>query len=301
MRALRRENFPFTPSPRAGRNEHARMDDAAFRNLAELVRRRAGVLLRAERSHFISDRLKPVAHAFGFRDTAHLLAELAHPDEELARAVSEAVTSQDTSFFRDEATFSHIGTTLLPALAKAREHKRRLRVWSAGCATGQEALSLAMLLEEGAVVEQAVVVDLIATDLSGVAIARCKDARYAQVEIERGLSAERRLKHFVRDGDIWRASERLRRAVAYHQFNLLDHFGWLGEVDLILCRNVLMYLVPEERRDVLAKFLRVLAPEGRLVLGSSEMCELAAFRHVAGPRGIFARAERPQYVALIPA
>lgn len=277
------------PAQAAGSGERTSIDEAAFCNLAKLVRNRAGVLLKADRSRFVSDRLRPVARSFGFRDTAHLLAELVHPDEELARAVTEAVTSQDTWFFRDETAFEYVRTNIFPALVEARKHKGRLRIWSAGCASGQEAFSLAMLIEESGYAER-LTVDIVASDLSADAIARCKAAVYAPFEIERGLSSERRLRFFAGGGESWRAIERLRRAVAFYRFNLLDHFGWLGEIDLILCRNVLMYLAPEERFAVLEKFHRMLAQDGSLVLGSCEVCDAGPFRPVAGPRGVFTRA-----------
>ena len=268
------------------------MNESAFGNLADLVRRRAGIALTPDKSHAISRRLAPVAHVFGFRNSEALLAELVHPQEELARAVTEAITTQDTSFFRDPAVFMHFEKEMLPALTQARADRKRLRIWSAVCATGQEAYSLAMLLDDSRPVASGWNIDLIATDLSSQAIARAKEAVYSQYEIQRGLSTTERSRHFSRDADGWRATERLRRMVTFRTFNLLDHFGWLGEVDVIFCRNVLMYLAPEEKVGVLHKLSQTLAADGRLVLGATEGIANSgsSFRPAAGPRGIFLKA-----------
>jgi chemotaxis protein methyltransferase CheR len=267
------------------------MNESAFGDLADLVRRRAGIALTRDKSHAIQRRLAPVAHIFGFRNSEALLAELAYPHEELARAVTEAITTQDTSFFRDPDVFEHFEKHTLPALIESRAERRRLRIWSAGCATGQEAYSLAMVLDDANLVAEGWNIDLIATDLSGDAIARAKDAVYSQYEIQRGLPVAGRSRHFSRDAGGWRATERLRRMVMFRTFNLLDHFGWLGELDVIFCRNVLMYLAPEEKVGVLQKLSQTLAMDGCLVLGTTEGIanSESPFRPAAGPRGVFLR------------
>jgi chemotaxis protein methyltransferase CheR len=267
------------------------MNEGAFGNLSDLVRRRAGITLTRDKAHAIARRLAPVAHIFGFRNSEALLAELAHPPEELARAVTEAMTTQDTSFFRDPDVFVHFKEVMLPSLAETHADRKRLRIWSAGCATGQEAYSLAMLLDESNLLAEDWNIDLIATDLSADAIARAKDGVYSQYEIQRGLSEATRSCHFSRDTGGWRATERLRRMVMFRTFNLLDHFGWLGELDVIFCRNVLMYLAPEEKSGVLHRLSQTLSMDGRLVVGTAEGIanNESPFRPVAGLRGIFLR------------
>jgi chemotaxis protein methyltransferase CheR len=267
------------------------MNEGAFGNLSDLVRRRAGITLTRDNARAIGRRLTPVAHLFGFRNSEALLAELAHPHEELACAVTEAMTTQDTSFFRDPDIFAHFSEAILPSLAQARAGGKRLRIWSAGCATGQEAYSLAMLLDASNLVAEGWNIDLIATDFSGDAIARAKDGMYSQYEIQRGLPEAERLRHFTCDIDGWRATKRLRRMVMFRTFNLLDHFGWLGELDVIFCRNVFMYLAPEEKSGVLHKLSHTLAADGHLVLGATERCAGNAlpFMPAPGPRGVFVR------------
>ncbi|MGD0189907.1 MAG: protein-glutamate O-methyltransferase CheR [Rhizomicrobium sp.] len=267
------------------------MDQSGFAHLAELVRNRAGIALPAEKSHATIRRLAPVARMFGFSDSASLLAELAHPREELAQAVTEAVTVQDTSFFRDPLIFQHVKTAILPELIDARRQSRRIRIWSAGCATGQEAYSLAMILDELNLASGGWMIDLIATDLSGDAIARAKDGLYSSYEIQRGLAPELVSRYFVEDRCGWRAIERLRRAIAFRTFNLLDHFGWLAGMDVIVCRNVFLYLAPEEKPGIVGKMARILAADGCLVLGEAEGSAAKAlpFMTPSGPRGVFTK------------
>jgi chemotaxis protein methyltransferase CheR len=267
------------------------MYNSGFAHLAELVRRRAGITLPAEKAHATVRRLASVGRMFGFANSEDLLAELAHPREELAEAVTEAVTIQDTSFFRDPEVFAYLENVILPPLLEARAGKKRLRIWSAGCATGQEPYSLATLLEDAGLMGRGWIVDLIATDICSDAIARAKDGIYSNHEIQRGLPAAVRARYFGQDCDGWRATERLRRAVMFRRFNLLDHFGWLGEIDVILCRNVLIYFAPEERTAVIEKLSRTLSPDGRLVLGESESsaANMLPFRPVAGCRGVFVK------------
>jgi chemotaxis protein methyltransferase CheR len=264
------------------------MNERTFADLADLVRRRAGIALRADKAQTITRQLTPVARVFGFRDSEALLAELAHPHEELARAVTEAITTQDTSFFRDPVVFEYLAKTVLPEITEVRRSRGRLRIWSAGCATGQEAYSLAILLEESNLAATGWILDLIATDISSGAIARAKDGVYSQHEIQRGLPPVARSRYFTQDASGWRATERLRRSVTFRSFNLLDHFGWLGEFDIIFCRNVLIYITPEEKAALLEKLARALAIDGRLVLGAAEGASATPFFNPApGPRGIF--------------
>jgi chemotaxis protein methyltransferase CheR len=269
-------------------------ENGGFIHLAELVRRRAGIELAPEKAHAIVRRLAPVANIFGFKDSEMLLAELAHPREELAQAVTEAITTQDTSFFREPAVFEYFEQIVLPALTLARAQKKRLRIWSAGCATGQEAYSLAMLLEDADLHARSWNVDLLATDFSADAISRAKEGMYSDYEIQRGLSPAMRSRHFVRESDGWRATQRLRRAVTFRPFNLLDHFGWLGDIDVIFCRNVMIYLTREEKSALLEKIDRTLSADGWLILGSAEggSPETLPFEPVPGPRGIFRKRQK---------
>jgi chemotaxis protein methyltransferase CheR len=259
-------------------------DDFAF--LARLVRRRGGLSLGPEKADWAARRLEPVMRRFDFRAVAELMAELRLGRPALAEAVTEAMTVNDTSFFRDADLFARFRDRVLPRLLMARSHEKRLRIWSAACATGQEAWSIAILLSELGLARNGWSIDLIATDLSGAAIARAEAGRYAPVEIARGLDGHAlrylRAEHPAGGGAEWLVDEALRRMVSFRRFNLLDSFGWLDEIDIVFCRNVLMYFDPATRADLLARLGEVVAADGALLLGETEA---AAAPFAAGPDG----------------
>jgi chemotaxis protein methyltransferase CheR len=239
-------------------------------DLADLLHRRSGLAIGPDKARLVESKLAPVAARFGFRNCAAMLAELPHPPEELAEAITEAMTTNESSFFRDRAPFDDFRDRVLPALMAARAGRRRLRIWCAAVSTGQEAYSLAMILDGMGLVAEGWKIDLIATDLSAAAIARAREGVYSQYEAQRGLPIAALMDNFSREGTQWRVAERLRRLAAFRQFNLLDHYGWLGEIDVVFCRNVLMYFDAHTRGLVLDKMQGVLARGGTLVLGEKE-------------------------------
>jgi chemotaxis protein methyltransferase CheR len=246
---------------------------ADFHFVAELVNRRSGMVLPADKFPLAESRLWPVARRFGFRDLEAMRAELRHAPESLASAVVEALAIHDTSFFRDRSVFEHFRNAILPPLLETRMRARRLRLWCAGASTGQEPYSLAMMLAE--IDLSGWHVELIATDLSQAAIACGREGVYSQAEVKRGLRPREIAKHFVPEGEGWRIAERIRRMVTFRAFNLLDDCGWLGELDVIFCRNVLMYFDPRSKAAVLQKLAAALAPGGCLLLGASETAQAA--------------------------
>ena len=257
-----------------------------FANLADLVRRRSGLVLTPEKKTLAGSRLSPVARRFGFRNTTQLLAELPYPSEELARAVTEALTTNDTAFFRDSSVFNFLAREALPALLHNRSVSKRIRIWCAAVSTGQEAYSLAMILDEMQLAAQGWKIDLIASDLNESAIARAKEGVYAPYEIERGVPTKTLERYFAKQGRQWRVVDRLRRTVAFRTFNLLDHFGWLGEIDIILCRNVLIYFEPGVRNEIHKKLRDALAPDGYLILGDTES-SVGHFAPAKSVRGLY--------------
>lgn len=242
-------------------------DDFTF--LARLLGRRCGLQLTHDKIALVERRLVPVMRRFDFKDLPALMGELRMGREALAEAVTEAMCVNDTAFFRDADLFRRLHERVLPRLARQRAGEKRLRVWSAACSTGQEAYSLAILLTETGLSREGWTVDLIATDLSMEAIERAERGRYAGHEIERGLDP-RMVRWFRRDGRDWAVDASLRRMISFRRFNLLDSFGWLDDLDLVLCRNVLMYFTPATRADVLGRMTDTLAGDGVLVLGENE-------------------------------
>jgi chemotaxis protein methyltransferase CheR len=243
-----------------------------FSFLARLLARRSGLRLTADRMGLVETRLAPVMRRFDFRDMTALVKALRLGHEALAEAVSEATTVHETSFFRDPVQFRYLRDAVLPRLLRTRQDTKRLRLWSAAAATGQEAYSLAILLREMRLAEQGWSIELIATDLSGDAVARAAAGRYGAHEIQRGLDAGSR-SHFRKAGAEWVADETLRRMIRFRRFNLLDSYGWLDDLDIVFCRNVLIYFDQATRRSVLERLADTLAPDGVLFLGEAESCE----------------------------
>ncbi|MEP6829673.1 MAG: protein-glutamate O-methyltransferase CheR, partial [Rhizomicrobium sp.] len=239
-----------------------------FHFLAQMVRRRGGLLLGDGKGAALEQRLAPVMRRFGFRDLDALMRNLRLGHETLAAAVTEAMTVNESSFFRDAHQFTRLRDQVLPQLLAARGRDRHLRIWSAGCAAGQEVWSLAMLLD--AMPLHGWTIDLIATDISGDAVARAQAGHYSQYEVMRGLSEEDVARHFLPQESGFLISDRLKRMVRLRKFNLLDSYGWLDDLDLVLCRNVLMHFDRAARMSVLERLAETLSPDGMLVLGDAE-------------------------------
>ncbi len=252
-------------------------EDFAF--LAELLRRRSGLLLPSQKAHLIESRLGPVMTRYGFRDLHALIKELRLSRDTLARDVVEAMTTNETSFFRDRSVFAQFRDVVLPAMLEQRSAVKRLRIWCAACSTGQEPYSIAMILDDFKLQSKGWSIDLIATDISANAIARGEAGLYSPFEVQRGLPIRRLVTHFSQEGDVWRANDGLRRMVSFKPFNLLDSYGWLDHIDIIFCRNVMMYFDCKTRIHVLEDIYETLPSDGVLVLGPEE--------NVAGLRSDF--------------
>ena len=261
--------------------------------LARLVRRRSGLVFAENKSAVLERRLTPAMRRFGFRGLDALMRELRLGNEALAAAVTEAMTVNETSFFRDPQQFSRLREQVLPQLLEARGTDRRLRIWAAGCAAGQEAWSLAMLLD--AMPLHGSSVELIATDISGDAIARAATGHYSQADVMRGLSEEDVARHFLPQESGFLISSRLQRMVRFRKFNLLDSFGWLDELDLVLCRNVLMHFDRAARVSVLERLAETLSPDGVLMLGDTETVQGFSdlYQELPGGSGFYSKARVP--------
>ena len=261
-------------------------EDFAF--LARLLRRRSGLSLSPAKLELVQRRLTPVMRRFGFKDATALVHELRLGQESLARAVTEAVTVHDTSFFRDERAFARFKNELLPALLARRARQKRLRLWCAACATGQEAYSIAMILDGLGLQAAGWSLDLIATDLSAEAVARAEEGRYDGEEMARGLTSDQRAFWFRPSGEQWQVADHLRRMVDFRVFNLLDSYGWLDDLDFVFCRNVLMYFDRAAKASVLERIADTLAPDGFLLLGETETAEPHLFTELGGD-GVYAK------------
>jgi chemotaxis protein methyltransferase CheR len=264
-----------------------------FQFLARLLRRRSGLWLTPEKLPLVERHLAPVTRRFGFKTAASLVRELRHGREALAAAVTEAVTVNETSFFRDAGLFDHFAKILLPGMLAQRPENRRLRIWCAASSTGQEAYSIAMVLDELGLAAAGWSVDLIATDLSREAITRAEEGRYDALEIARGLDEEQRARWLRREGEHWSVAPHLRRMVDFRVFNLLDSFGWLDDLDFVFCRNVLLYFDRASRASVLERIGETMAEDGVLILGDAESCDSGAFVRASSREGVYLKNRAP--------
>jgi chemotaxis protein methyltransferase CheR len=269
------------------------MTQEDFLFLARLVRRRSGLVLSQGKGESLECRLKPVMRRFGFRDLATLLKDLRLGHDALAAAVTEAMTVNETSFFRDAQQFARLKDQVLPQLLASRRREKRLKLWSAACAAGQEVWSLAMMLDGMAL--EGWTIDLIATDISSDAIARAETGLYSQFEVMRGLSVEDVARHFRAQESGFMVSERLKRMVTFRKFNLLDSFGWLDDLDIVLCRNVLMHFDRAAGLAVLERMAETLAPDGVLLLGEIETVRGLddLYQEIPGGAGFYTRVKAP--------
>jgi chemotaxis protein methyltransferase CheR len=242
----------------------------AFVYVRDLVRRDSAIVLGPGKEYLVESRLMPLARLAGATDVdAYVTALRLRPDPATSRLVVEALTTNETSWFRDVDPFVTLSTAVLPQLARQRP-QRKLRIWCAACSNGQEPYSVAMtLLDVPAVAGWNT--EIIATDLSVEVLAKARSGRYTQLEVNRGLPATQLVRHFVREGAEWRISPQLAAMVTFRETNLMRVFPPMGRFDIVFLRNVLIYFDIETKRDILRRVREVLAPDGYLFLGSAEM------------------------------
>ncbi|MDJ1158137.1 protein-glutamate O-methyltransferase CheR [Chelatococcus sp. SYSU_G07232] len=247
------------------------MTEVDFDFLRAFLHARSGLTLTAEKRYLVDSRLGPVCRRQNLDTLGDLVALLRTGRAiELERLVVEAMTTNETFFFRDKGPFELFRDVLLPQLLMARALTRRLRIWCAAASTGQEPYSLAMILDEAAAQLAGWRVEIIATDLSTEVIARAKAGLYTQFEVQRGLPIQFLLKYFTQAGDMWQIADKLRDMVDFRTLNLLRDFSVLGEFDIVFCRNVLIYFDVPTKMNVLRRLADRLAPDGALFLGAAE-------------------------------
>ena len=188
----------------------------------------------------------------------------------LAQRVVEALLNNETYFFRDRTPFDQLGRTALPALAERRRDTKRIRIWSAGCSTGQELYSIAMLFAEDPLRWQGWSIDLMGSDVSETAVNRAREGLYTQFEAQRGLAVTQMIRWFSESEQGWRVAESLRRTVRFQVHNILEAPPHPGQFDIILCRNVLLYLSGDRKRAAFDRLSQALAPDGWVMLGAGE-------------------------------
>lgn len=247
------------------------MTPADFDFLRASLKRHSGLVLSADKQYLLESRLLPVARKAGFDRLSALIGALkGHNAEALMTLVVEAMTTNESFFFRDKMPFDSFRSTVLPALQAVRRHSRAIRIWCAAASSGQEPYSLAMALREMDGGLAGWRVEVVATDISNAVLEKARQGLYSQFEVQRGLPIQFLIKYFSQNGEMWQIAPEIRAMVKYRKLNLLSDFSDLGRFDLIFCRNVLIYFDQETKVDVLDRLADVIADDGYLVLGAAE-------------------------------
>jgi chemotaxis protein methyltransferase CheR len=243
----------------------------AFEYICNLVREKSAIVLEPSKTYLVESRLTPVARANGLSSIDELVDVLRRPGSmKLTQAVIEAMTTNETSFFRDVHPFDALKTHIIPELMAKRASERTINIWSNACSSGQEVYTIAMLIKENFPDLGGWKVRLIASDLSTQILDKAREGVFNQTEVNRGLPLPMLLKYFQKNGLTWQIKDDIRKMVEFRQVNLVETFPQLPPMDIVFLRNVLIYFSPETKREILTKVRRVLRPDGFLFLGGAE-------------------------------
>ena len=261
-----------------------------FELIARLLKERSGLVLSKDKAYLLESRLNPVSRRHNFKGIDELVAAVRlGKDERLLTDVTEAMTTNESFFFRDTKPFDQFRLIVLPHLLEHRSSTKSIRIWSAACSSGQEPYSLAMILKENAAQLAGWKIDILATDLSEEVLEKAREGAYSQFEVQRGLPINLLVKYFVQDNERWRIGDEIRDMVSFKPFNLLDSPKVLGSFDVVFCRNVLIYFDQETKSKVLNQVASLMPDDWFLYLGGAEtvlgICD--RFQLIPGQRGIY--------------
>jgi chemotaxis protein methyltransferase CheR len=283
------------------------MNDSDFQFVQQFILQRAGIVLSAEKRYLAETRLDPVARHLQIPTLSALVGRLRLRDPTVERACIDAITTNETLFFRDKMPFDLLRDKLLPALSRTR--RGRIRIWCAACSSGQEPYSIAMMAEEMRHQFGGLLPEIIATDISSKVLEQAEAGVFSQFEVQRGLPVKLLLKHFTQEGTRWRINPEMKRNIKFQQGNLLQPFKSLGPFDIVLCRNVMIYFGEVTKRDILRRIAEVLQPDGYLMLGGAEtvlglgeelvphQTERGVYVHKASPEAYRSGMQRARVVA----
>ena len=240
-----------------------------YEYLRMLLKERSGLDLSADKQYLVESRLVPLARRAGLPGIPELVLKMKSGADALTSDVVEAMTTNETFFFRDKIPFDHLRESILPALVQARAGRRSLRIWCAASSTGQEPYSIAMCVKEFAGLA-GWRVEIVATDLSQEVLEKSKAGIYSQFEVQRGLPIQMLVKYFTQVGELWQLNADIRAMVQHRQLNLLQDFSHLGTFDVIFCRNVLIYFDQDTKTGIFERLARLLEGDGVLALGAAE-------------------------------
>jgi chemotaxis protein methyltransferase CheR len=242
-----------------------------FSILRAFLRKRSGLVLSDDKRYLAESRLKPLLTEFRLASFSHLVGGLGQPRQEtLTQRVTEAMTVNETFFFRDQLPFDQLVNMMLPALTASGASPRRLRIWCAACSTGQEPYSIAIALRELGRKYDPWSFEILATDLSSDVVARARSGTYSQFDVQRGMPAHLLARHFTQKGSEWEAKPELKSMISFRNFNLMEPCRSLGMFDIVFCRNVLIYFDADTKRKIVEGIGQQIRHGGYFVLGGSE-------------------------------
>ncbi|MBF0241605.1 MAG: protein-glutamate O-methyltransferase CheR [Desulfamplus sp.] len=253
-----------------------KITSAEFDILSKYIMEISGIALSKGKEYLIETRLNPLMEQLGCTSYLDLHKKAKYDlKKDIEKKIVDAISTNETYFFRDKAPFTLIQHKIIPDLIDRRSKNRAvtkppIRLWSAANSTGQEIYSIAMALDEIGVTPQKYQIKLLGTDISDAAIAQASYGRYNKFEVARGLDAKRLNRYFTQDGDYWKIKDEIRAMVQFKKMNLMKPFVGLGKFDIILCRNVMIYFTEEDRRKIYTNIAKVLEPDGYLIIGATE-------------------------------
>jgi chemotaxis protein methyltransferase CheR len=241
-----------------------------YEYLRKVLKDLSGLDLSADKQYLIESRLLPLARKSGMSDIGELVQKMKGGSSALINQVVEAMTTNETFFFRDKVPFDHLRDTIMPEVLRARATRKSIRIWCAAGSTGQEPYSIAMCLKEMGVSVAGWRIEILATDLSQEVLEKSKAGIYSQFEVQRGLPIQLLVKHFKQIGELWQINPDIRAMVQHRQLNLLHDFSQFGVFDVIFCRNVLIYFDQDTKSRIFGRLAKGIEPDGFLVLGAAE-------------------------------
>jgi chemotaxis protein methyltransferase CheR len=259
-----------------------------YEYLRKLLKERSGLDLSSDKQYLVESRLVPLARKAALQGIPELVQKMKAGGDALITEVVEAMTTNETFFFRDKIPFDHLRETILPSLVRARASRQTLRIWCAASSTGQEPYSVAMCVKEFAGLA-GWRVEILATDLSQEVLEKSKAGIYSQFEVQRGLPIQMLVKYFTQLGELWQLNPDIRAMVQHRQLNLLQDFSHLGKFDVIFCRNVLIYFDQDTKAAIFERLARMIEPDGVLMLGAAESVVgiSEAFKPYSDRRGLY--------------
>jgi chemotaxis protein methyltransferase CheR len=261
-----------------------------FTFIAALLKDRSGLIITPDKGYLLDTRLGPILRERGLKSLPALIDILRQPaSESLRNQVVDAMTTNETSFFRDSHPFDTLRKTVIPGLIERRAASRSLRIWSAACSTGQEPYSLAMILKDHFPILGGWKIEITATDISPSVLERARAGVYSTFEVQRGMPIQMLVRHFDQLDNNWRIKDDLRPNINFRPANLLEELAGLGTFDIVLCRNVLIYFDQPTKTRIMHAIARRIAPDGCLLLGGAEsvigLCD--AFTGLPGLKGVY--------------